>query len=174
MANKSSEGFILVAKIYKSPNDTAFLFPEKRKTEGKSAIQLEGMAIKKQENTTTKTIVTRKFHANDLHAKLVHPKEGRMCATENHLHYIIKGTLEVCEYCATAKSNNQFLHNVMREPNFKAGKMICIDISSQTKPSYVWSKIWILIQHSGTKQKFLLHEYKGIFKNCGNHIRQTR
>ena len=72
--------------------------PEKREPGGGGAsIQPEGTAVKKQEDTTTKTIATRKFHANEFHAKIGHPIEERMRATANHLHYSIKGALKVYE-----------------------------------------------------------------------------
>ena len=56
MANKSGEGFLLNTKFYKRANDAALLAPQKRNPEGKKATRLEGMYIKKKENTTTKTI----------------------------------------------------------------------------------------------------------------------
>ena len=40
--------------------------------------------------------MSHKVNANKLHAKLVHPREYWMYATKNHLHYIVKATLEVC------------------------------------------------------------------------------
>ena len=70
--NKSGKGFLLTANFYKSTNDAAILDPNKRKPEGKSAIQPEGMAVNNQENKTTKKIVTQEVHANNLHAKLGH------------------------------------------------------------------------------------------------------
>ena len=76
-----------------------------RKQEGKAYIQPKGTDVKKQENTTTKQIVTQKFYANDLHVKLGHPGEDRMRVIVKYLHYIIKDTLDICEECAAKKSN---------------------------------------------------------------------
>ena len=47
----------------------------------------------------------QKVHTNDLRVKLGHPGEERMCMIAKHLHYSIKGTLDICEECATEKSN---------------------------------------------------------------------
>ena len=102
----------MTTKFYKSANNAALLASKKRKMEGKASIQPEGAAIKKEENTTTKKIATQKVHANDLHANIVHHGEDRIRATKNHLHYSIKGALEVCEDCATAKTKQKFLHKV--------------------------------------------------------------
>ena len=103
IVNKSGKEFILTTKFHKSTNDTTLLEPNKRKTEDKTDLQLEGTAVKKQENTTTTKNATHKVHTNKLHVKLVHPGEDRMQATAKHLHYIIKGALDICEDCATAK-----------------------------------------------------------------------
>ena len=59
--------------------------PNKRKMEEKSVIQLEGMAFKKQENTTTKQILALKIHTKELHMKLVHPKKNMLGTTAQHL-----------------------------------------------------------------------------------------
>ena len=73
MVKKSGQGFLLTTKFYNSANDAALSAPGKRNPEGKAAIHPEGTSTKKQENMKTKTIVTRKIHANELHAKLGHP-----------------------------------------------------------------------------------------------------
>ena len=65
--------------------------------EEKAAVQTGGTTVNKQEQTTTKQLATHKIHANNIHAKLGHPKEERMCATNNHLHQIVKAMLEVFE-----------------------------------------------------------------------------
>ena len=46
----------------------------------------------------------RKIHANELHVKLGHPGEDMMRTNTKHLHYSVKGTLEVYEECNTAKN----------------------------------------------------------------------
>ena len=97
MANNTSEGFIPTTKFYKSANGTAMLASNKRDQEEKAEVQKEGTAIKKQENTKTKQIAMQKIYANNIHAKLNHPKEDKMHATVNHLHHRIKRTLEFCE-----------------------------------------------------------------------------
>ena len=134
--------------------DAALLAPDKWKPEYKANIPPEGTAIKKQENTTTKQIATRNIHVKKLHAKLGHTGEDRMRATKKHLHYSNKGTLEVCEDCATAKSKEKLLHKVAEERELQPVEMIYLDISSQKKPSYGGSKNWILIQDLDTKQKW--------------------
>ena len=107
MTNKAGKGFLLTTKFYKSANNAAFrrLRSGSHNPEGKACIQPKGMDVKKQENTTTKQIVTQKFYANDLHVKLGHPSEDRMRVIIKYLHYIIKDTLDICEECATEKSN---------------------------------------------------------------------
>ena len=98
--------------------------------------------------------MTRKIHANKLHAKLGHPVEDMMHATEKHLHYIIKVELEVCEDWYTPKSKQKLLHRVAEERNLKPDEMIYLDLSSQKKPIYGGSKNLILIKDSDTKQKW--------------------
>ena len=93
MANNGGKGFLLTTKFYKIANNDALLAPDKRKTEGKTTVNLEGTDVKKQENMTTKKLATRIIHANELHTKIGHPREYRMLETEKHLHYIVKGTI---------------------------------------------------------------------------------
>ena len=62
--NNGDEGFLLTTKFYKSTNDTALLIPKKLNPEGKAAIEPEGVATNKQENTKTKQLTTQKIHAN--------------------------------------------------------------------------------------------------------------
>ena len=87
-----------------------------------------------------------------------------MRTTAKHLQCSVKGALEVCEDCATAKINQKLLHKVAEESKFKLGEMIYIAISSQRKPSYGGSKNWILIQDSDTKQKWYF------FSNTGDDL----
>ena len=75
MLNKTSKGFLLNTKFYKSANNYTLLGREKQKPEGKGSNQPEGTAAKKQENTTAKQITMRKIHANELHTKLGHNGE---------------------------------------------------------------------------------------------------
>ena len=79
-----------------------------------------------------------------------------MRTTAKNLHYSNKGTLEVFEDCATAKTKQKLLHKVVEERDLKPGRMIYIDIILQKKPSYGGSKNWILIQDSDTKDKWSL------------------
>ena len=53
MVNKAGEWFLLTTKLYQSANDVVQLVPKKQNT--------EGAAVKKQDNTTTKQIVTRRL-----------------------------------------------------------------------------------------------------------------
>ena len=79
-----------------------------------------------------------------------------MCTTTKHLHYRMKGELDVCEECATVKTRHNLLHKVAEERNLKPGEMVYIGISSQKKPSYGGSDNWVLIKDSDTKQKWSL------------------
>ena len=153
MAYKAREGFLLTTKLYKSTNYTSLLTPEKKNLEGKAVLQPEGTSIKKQENTTTRKIATRKIYANELHAKLGHNGEDKLRAKEKHQHYIIKGALEVFEDCTTVESRHKPLHKVAEEHDLNPGKMVYLYLSSQKKPSYGGSNNWILIQDSDTRQK---------------------
>ena len=54
MVNKAEEGFLQTTNFNKSANDADLLDPQKRKPEGKAAIQLRGVDSKKQENKATK------------------------------------------------------------------------------------------------------------------------
>ena len=104
--------------------------------------------------------MTRKVHSNDIHAKQGHTGEDRMLATANHPHYSIKGTLEVCEYCAKSKTKKKLLLKVAEERDLKPRKMIYIFISSEKKPSYGGSKNWVLMQDSDTKQNWFFFTKK--------------
>ena len=135
------KGFLLNTKFYNSAND-AYLFPPKKcNMEWKVAVHTNGTDIKKQEQTTTKKTGTHKIHANEIHAKLVYPREDRMCVTTKHLNYIVKVMLEVCEDCAMAKSKHKYLNKVAEESYPKLGKIINLDLISQKKPSYGGSNI---------------------------------
>ena len=57
---------------------------------------MEGTAVKKQEQTTTKQLVMRKIYVNKLHANIIHTGEYMMYMNLKHLHYSFKGVLEVC------------------------------------------------------------------------------
>ena len=121
MANNGGKGFLLVAKFYKSANNVALLDPKKRNMERKASVHPEGTAINKQENTTTKHLSMLKIQAYEIYVKLIHPGEDRMRATVKHLHYRVKGVLEVCEDCDMAKSKQKFLHTVAEERNLNSG-----------------------------------------------------
>ena len=68
-----------------------------------------------QESRKTIKLVTQKIHAKELHAKLGHAVEDRINATSNHLHCIVKETLEVSEDRNTEKSNQKLLRKVAKE-----------------------------------------------------------
>ena len=68
-----------------------------------------------------------------------------------HLHHIVKGTLEVCEDCATEKINQKLLRKLLEEQYLKPGKRIYLDLNSLNKPSYGVYKNWILTQESDRK-----------------------
>ena len=96
----------------------------------------------------------QKIHANHLHAKLGHTGEDRMHATANHLHYSVKGTLEVCKEYSTAKIEQKYLHKVAEERDLKPGETIYLYLISQKKSSYGGSKNGVLMKDSDTKQKW--------------------
>ena len=87
-----------------------------------------------------------KIHANEIRVKLRHTGEDRICTTVKHLHYSVKGALEVCEDYATAKIKQKFLCKVEEECNLKPDEMIYLYLSSHEKSSHGGSKNWILIQ----------------------------
>ena len=98
--------------------------------------------------------MTRRLHANNIHAKLGHINSDSMHVTSNHLQYSIKGMIEFSEECATAKSKHKFLHKVLEERDHKPDKLIYIDLRSQKKLIYGGSKNWIQTQDSDTKHKW--------------------
>ena len=153
MANNGGEWFLLTTKFYKSSNDTALLASEKWDPEGKASVNSEGAAVKKQENMTTKLLVMWKIHANEIHVKLGHPREDRMCATAKHLHNNVEGAIEVFDDFATAKMKHKLLQTMVEERDPNLGKIIYLDLSSQKKLIYGGSKNWIPIQDSDEKQK---------------------
>ena len=75
------------------------MVPNKRNLEEKATIQTEGMEVNKQEQKTTKQLAMQKIHSNNIHMNIGHPKEDRMCATKNHLQYIVNAMIEVFDYC---------------------------------------------------------------------------
>ena len=87
-----------------------------------------------------------------------------MCTTAKHLNCRIKGRVEVCEDYATAKIKHKFLHKVAEVHDLKPGKMICIDIGSQKKPSYEVSNNWVIIKDCDTKQKWSLFTKKNNYQ----------
>ena len=104
MVNNSGEGFLLTTNFYNIPNNNALLAPCEQSMKGNAYLKLEGVAIKQQFKMITEQQVTWKIHINDLHKKIMHLGEDRMRMPMKHLHYRIKGTLDVLEDCATAKS----------------------------------------------------------------------
>ena len=76
-----------------------------------------------------------------------------MRATKKHLHYSVKGSLEVCEDCDKAKIKHKSIEKVTEERNIDPDEMVYLDLISQKKPSYGGSKNWILIPTQKTKQK---------------------
>ena len=95
---------------------TLFCPQKKRKPEGKAVVHMIRTASKKQENKPTKQTTKQKFNFN--------PREDRMSATMKNLHYIVKGTIEVCEDYDTLKRNQKQLYKVAEECNLKRGEMI--------------------------------------------------
>ena len=82
----------------------------------------------------------QKIHATELHAKVSHPGEDRMRATEKNLNYSFRGMIEVYKDCAMAKSKQKLLQEVVEERNLKPVKLIYLDITPQKKPTFEGSK----------------------------------
>ena len=53
MAKKIGERFLLTTKLYNIAKDASILVPKNHNLEGKSAIQMEGKAVKTKENMIT-------------------------------------------------------------------------------------------------------------------------
>ena len=64
---------------------------------------------------TTKQQTTKNIHVNKLHANLEDTGEDSMCATANHLHYSVKGVLEVFEGCTMVKSKHKLPRKVTED-----------------------------------------------------------
>ena len=94
MANNGGKGFLLTTNFYKSANNNVILARKNRKPEWKASIQTDRASSNNQEETTAKQLVMWKIQANKIHAKLVHPREEKMHATTNNLHYRFKGFLK--------------------------------------------------------------------------------
>ena len=56
IANHDGKGYLLTINLYKGKNDAATLVPNKRNMEEKAAVQIGGMTVNKQEQTTTKQL----------------------------------------------------------------------------------------------------------------------
>ena len=119
-----------------------------------------GQETRENDNQTN---IDAEINANKIHTKLSHPGEDRMCATAKNLDYNVKGTLELCEDCATAKIKHKSLHKVAEEPYLKTGKMIYQYLIYQKKPSYGGSKNWFLIQYSDEKKRSFFPKAKEYF-----------
>ena len=107
IANNGGKGLILATKFYKNPNDATLLVPNNHNPEVKVDIEPEGVKVEKQEQMATIQQATWKVHINELHKNLIHSGEDKMHATVKHIHYIVKGTLEVCEDFSTVKINHK-------------------------------------------------------------------
>ena len=155
MEKHGGKGFLLAIKFNRNTNNAALLVPEKRNPEGEASVHPEGMTVEKREQKTTEQQATQKIRVKELRAKLGSPIEDRICATVKHIHYSIKGMIQVYEDSAIVKSKHKFLHKVAEERDLKPGETIYLDISSQKRSSYGGYKNWILIQDSGTRKNYL-------------------
>ena len=95
MANNYGEGFILTNKLCMNPNEADPLGTKMGNQESNSYMDIEGVDVNKQEKKTTKQVVMWQIQTNGLHTKFINPVEDRMCSTVKHLHYIIRGVIEV-------------------------------------------------------------------------------
>ena len=77
-----------------------------------------------------------------------------MRAAANHLHYILKEALEVCEGSITSKIKHKLMCKILEEQDLSTGKIFYLHIILQKKPSYGGSDHWILVQDSETKKKW--------------------
>ena len=132
-------------KLYNSTDYAALLEPNKRNPKGKSYVHMKGTDVKKQENTTTKQLSMWKNHANEIHTKLFHPGEDRICMTTKNIICSIKEVLWVSEDFALAKSRHKLPHKVAKERHLKTDEKIYLYIIPQKKPSYGGSNNWIRI-----------------------------
>ena len=105
--NNGSKGLILATNFFTNPNDAALLVPNNQNPGIKVDVDPEGVKAEKQEQMTTIQQATRKVHINELHTNLIHSGEDRMHATVKHIHYSVKGPLEVCEDFSTVKINHK-------------------------------------------------------------------
>ena len=67
-----------------------------------------------------------------------------MRATKKHLHYSVKGSLEVCEDCDKAKIKHKSIEKVTEERNIDPDKMVYLYLISQKKPILGTSVTWFL------------------------------
>ena len=77
----------------------------------------------------------QKKHVNKIQVKLSNTGKDRICATINHIHYIMKEGLDFCKYYATENINQKLLYKAAEDCDLNMGEMIYIDIISQKKPS---------------------------------------
>ena len=84
-----------------------------RSYKGKHIYRGKGWLSRNRIIQQPKQIATGNIHANKLYTKLGHPGEDRMRATTKHLHYIVKWTIEICEYCGIEKSRQKLVHKVV-------------------------------------------------------------
>ena len=124
MTNKYGKGFLPTTNLYKIANEASILDPEKRNPEGKADVQLDGMEVKNQENTTTKKLATQKVHTNKLHMKLGHTGEYMILSITKLPHCSIKRMLEVCDDCSMEKIKSKFLHKAAKQRALNPGEMV--------------------------------------------------
>ena len=80
-----------------------------------------------------------------------------------HLQYSVKGSINFCEYCATAKIKQKSLHKVAQERDLKLGKMIYLDIISQNKLIKEVPRIRSSYKTKTQNKMVFLHESKRRF-----------
>ena len=79
----------MTTKLYKNIDNTTISGPRKWKSEGKAAVDQEGMVAKKQEQTTTKQQAIQKIHTNKVHTEIGSQWEDSITPDTNQLHFRI-------------------------------------------------------------------------------------
>ena len=94
MVNHDSKGYLFTTNLYKGRKMPFFWSPIRKIWKGRLLYIWKGRNQIKKNKQQPKELETHKIHANKINANIAHPKEDKMCATENHLHYSVKAMLD--------------------------------------------------------------------------------
>ena len=95
MVNHDNKGYLLTTNFYKGKNDSTPLVPNKKNMEGKASVQPEGTKVSKKRTNNNQTTRNADNSRKQDPRESRPPKEDRMCATNNHLHYSAKAIVKV-------------------------------------------------------------------------------